>query len=74
MKNRRVSTAGYFPMREGSPVSASNSGTVVLAHDLFYEGNCVVLDHGQHFFTIYMHLAKIQVRKATKYEKGSAWD
>jgi murein DD-endopeptidase MepM/ murein hydrolase activator NlpD len=59
-----------FPIREGSPVSASNSGTVVLARDLFYEGDCVVLDHGQHFFTIYMHLAKIQVREGDKVRKG----
>lgn len=59
-----------FPIKERSPVSASNSGTVVLARDLFYEGNCVVLDHGQHFFTIYMHLAKIQVREGAKVRKG----
>jgi len=58
-----------FPIKEGSPVMASNSGTVVLAHDLFYEGNCVVLDHGQHFFTIYMHLSKIQVREGQKVRK-----
>jgi Peptidase family M23 len=45
-----------FPIKEVSPVLASNSGKVVLARELFYEGNCVVLDHGQHFFTIYMHL------------------
>jgi hypothetical protein len=59
-----------FPVKEGSPVMSSNSGTVVLARDLFYEGNCVMLDHGQHFFTIYMHLSKIQVREGQKVRKG----
>jgi murein DD-endopeptidase MepM/ murein hydrolase activator NlpD len=59
-----------FPVKEGSPVLASNRGTVVLARGLFYEGNCVVLDHGQHFFTIYMHLSKIQVRQGMKVRKG----
>jgi murein DD-endopeptidase MepM/ murein hydrolase activator NlpD len=59
-----------FPIKEGSPVKSSNSGTVVLAHELFYEGNCVVLDHGQHLFTIYMHLSKIQVRQGQKVRKG----
>ena len=59
-----------FPIKEGSPVKGSNSGTVVLARELFYEGNCVVLDHGQHFFTIYMHLGKIQVREGQKVRKG----
>jgi murein DD-endopeptidase MepM/ murein hydrolase activator NlpD len=59
-----------FPVKEGSPVMSSNSGTVVLARELFYEGNCVMLDHGQHFFTIYMHLSKIQVREGQKVRKG----
>ncbi|HEV2729024.1 MAG TPA: M23 family metallopeptidase [Terriglobales bacterium] len=58
-----------FPMQQGSPVMASNSGTVVLARELFYEGNCVVLGHGQHFFPIYMHLSKIQVRQGQKVQK-----
>ncbi len=59
-----------FPVKEGSLVVSSNSGTVVLARRLFYEGNCVMLDHGQHLFTIYMHLSKIQVREGQKMHKG----
>lgn len=59
-----------FPIKEGSPVSASNSGTVVLARELFYEGNCVIIDHGQHFFTIYMHLSKMLVRAGQRVRKG----
>jgi len=58
-----------FPIKQGSPVVSSNSGTVVLARELFYEGNCVVLDHGQQFFTIYMHLSKIQVREGQRVRK-----
>jgi murein DD-endopeptidase MepM/ murein hydrolase activator NlpD len=58
-----------FPIKEGSPVMSSNAGTVVLARELFYEGNCVILDHGQHFFTIYMHLSKIQVKEGQKVRK-----
>lgn len=48
----------------------SNSGTVVLASELFYEGNCVIVDHGQRFFTIYMHLSKIGVKVGDKLQKG----
>jgi len=59
-----------FPINEGAPVVASNSGTVVLAKELFYEGNCVIVDHGQRFFTIYMHLSKIEVRAGNKLGKG----
>jgi len=59
-----------FPVNEGASVVASNSGTVVLAKELFYEGNCVILDHGQRFFTIYMHLSKIEVKAGDKLGKG----
>jgi murein DD-endopeptidase MepM/ murein hydrolase activator NlpD len=59
-----------FPVNEGTPVEASNSGTVVLADALYYEGNCVIIDHGQHFFTIYMHLSKPTVKVGDKVHKG----
>jgi len=59
-----------FPISEGSPVVVSNSGTVVLAGDLFYEGNCVIVDHGQRLFTIYMHMSKIDVSVGDKLVKG----
>ena len=59
-----------FPVSQGVPVVASNSGTVVLAKELFYEGNCVIVDHGKQFFTIYMHLSKIEVKPGNKLRKG----
>ena len=54
----------------GTPVMAANSGIVVLAHELFYEGNCVIIDHGQQFTTIYMHLSHLDVSEGQKVEKG----
>jgi murein DD-endopeptidase MepM/ murein hydrolase activator NlpD len=59
-----------FPVPEGTPVLASNSGTVVLATSMYYEGNCVIIDHGQRFFTIYMHLKQTDVHAGDKVEKG----
>jgi murein DD-endopeptidase MepM/ murein hydrolase activator NlpD len=59
-----------FPVNEGAPVVVSNSGTVVLAKELFYEGNCVIVDHGQRLFTIYMHLSKIEVKARDKLGKS----
>jgi len=47
----------------GTPVRASNSGVVVLAAPLYYEGNCVVIDHGLGLFTISMHLSRIDVQE-----------
>jgi murein DD-endopeptidase MepM/ murein hydrolase activator NlpD len=54
----------------GTPVSAANAGEVVLAAPLFYEGNCVIINHGQQFLTIYMHLSKLLVKEGDKVEKG----
>lgn len=59
-----------FPAPANSLVRASNSGTVVLAREMFYEGNCVIVDHGQHFFTIYMHLSKMDVQAGEVVKKG----
>ena len=59
-----------FEVKEGTPILVSNSGTVVLAKELFYEGNCVIVDHGQRFFTIYMHLSKIDVKVGARLRKG----
>lgn len=59
-----------YHAKPGTPVLASNAGVVILARQLFYEGNCVVLDHGQGLMTIYMHLSKLQVAEGDKVHKG----
>jgi len=59
-----------YAVPEGTPVAALNSGTVRLAQPLFFEGNCVVLDHGQGLLTLYMHLSKIEVKEAEHVSGG----
>jgi murein DD-endopeptidase MepM/ murein hydrolase activator NlpD len=59
-----------FRAPAGTPVLAANSGTVVLARELFYEGNCVFLDHGQGLFTIYMHFSKFAVHEGEHVVRG----
>lgn len=54
----------------GTPVSASNSGEVILAQPMFYEGGLVVINHGQQFTTLYMHLSKILVTAGQHVSKG----
>ena len=56
----------------GTPVTAVNAGTVILAQPLFFEGNCVVLDHGQGLLTLYMHLSRIDVKEAHTIARGQA--
>ena len=59
-----------YPVPEGTPVLAANSGTVVLATSMYYEGNCVIIDHGQKLFTIYMHLKQIDLHEGDRVDKG----
>ena len=54
----------------GTPVMAANSGEVVLARELFYEGNCVIIDHGLGFMTLYMHLSRLEVSEGQRVEQG----
>lgn len=56
--------------RTGEPVKAANRGRVVVAQDLFFGGNTVVLDHGQGIYTVYMHLSKFGVEVGDIVEKG----
>jgi len=59
-----------YGVSEGTPVAALNRGTVLLARPLFFEGNCVVLDHGQGLLTIYMHLSKFMVQEGEQVARG----
>ena len=59
-----------FRAASGTPVRAGNSGVVVLARPLYYEGNCVVIDHGLGLFTISMHLSRIDVAEGQRVATG----
>jgi murein DD-endopeptidase MepM/ murein hydrolase activator NlpD len=54
----------------GTPVAAVNSGSVLLARPLYFEGNCVMLDHGQGLITLYLHLSEIDVKEGDHVERG----
>ncbi len=56
--------------KEGDPVRAPNDGVVVLAEDLFYSGNSLVLDHGQGIYTMFFHLSKMNVSHGQSVKKG----
>ncbi len=59
-----------FAANAGSPVTALNAGTVLLARPLYFEGNCVILDHGQGLLTLYLHLSEFKVKEGDKVERG----
>jgi len=59
-----------FRTPTGTPVHAGNEGTVVIARPLYYEGNCVVIDHGLGLFSISMHLSRIDVQEGQHLRRG----
>lgn len=59
-----------FRAHTGTVVRAGNSGVVVLARPLYYEGNCVVIDHGLGLYTLAMHLSRIDVHESEHVVKG----
>ncbi|MGP0021292.1 MAG: M23 family metallopeptidase [Candidatus Sulfotelmatobacter sp.] len=59
-----------FRVPTGTPVAAMNSGTVLLARFLYYEGGFVVIDHGQGFLTLYLHLSEFKVKEGEQVKRG----
>jgi len=59
-----------FRVGTGTPVAAMNDGTVLLARPLYFEGNFIVLDHGQGLLTLYMHLSEFKVKEGDKVTRG----
>ena len=54
----------------GTTVRAANSGTIVLARRLYFEGNCVVIDHGLGLYTVSMHFSRIDVHEGQHVAAG----
>jgi len=60
-----------FPAAAGTPVFTSQTGKVVLAEELFYSGNTVVVDHGYGIYTLYAHLSEIGVHPGEMVKAGA---
>jgi murein DD-endopeptidase MepM/ murein hydrolase activator NlpD len=56
----------------GTPIVAPNAGRVVLADDLFFTGNTVVVDHGLGLFSLFAHLSRIDVKAGDDVTTGAA--
>jgi murein DD-endopeptidase MepM/ murein hydrolase activator NlpD len=62
-----------FRSSSGTVVTAPAAGTVVLASDLFFTGNTVVMDHGAGLYSLYAyaHLSSIAVATGDVVGRGS---
>ncbi len=57
--------------RVGTPVFASNKGTVAwVAENYYFVGNAVFIDHGDELFSMVFHLSHVDVHTGDKVEKG----
>ena len=55
----------------GTPITAPASGLVVLAEpDMYFEGGCVFIDHGQGLFSIYLHMNELLVARRARVKAG----
>jgi murein DD-endopeptidase MepM/ murein hydrolase activator NlpD len=69
---RSPHTGVDFPARLGAPVYSAAAGVVVLADDLFFSGESVVIDHGDGLLTMYFHLSHIGVERGQRVRRGEA--
>jgi murein DD-endopeptidase MepM/ murein hydrolase activator NlpD len=59
-----------FRVPTGTTVAAMNDGTVLLARPLYFEGNFIVIDHGQGLLTLYLHLSEFKVKEGDRVKRG----
>jgi hypothetical protein len=56
----------------GTPVKAPNAGRIVLARDLYFTGNTVVIDHGLGLLSLFAHLSVVEVQEGAVVGTGDA--
>ncbi|HKQ77866.1 MAG TPA: M23 family metallopeptidase [Blastocatellia bacterium] len=59
-----------FGAPQGTMIKAINSGRVILAKNMFYDGNMVTIDHGQGMLSLYLHLSKFNVKEGDMVSPG----
>ncbi|MBV1889101.1 MAG: peptidoglycan DD-metalloendopeptidase family protein [Proteobacteria bacterium] len=55
---------------EGSPIRAPKSGKVLATGEYFFNGNTVIVDHGQGFISMFCHLDSIEVQTGNLLRRG----
>jgi murein DD-endopeptidase MepM/ murein hydrolase activator NlpD len=55
----------------GTPVVSAGAGEVLDTGDYFFNGQTVIVDHGQGFLTLYCHLSAIDTERGKRLEAGA---
>ncbi len=54
----------------GTPIIAPRSGIIAATGEYFFNGNTVIIDHGQGFVTMYCHLSEVAVEEGEAVSSG----
>ena len=68
---RSPHTGADFPAPTGTPIHATQSGRVVLAEELYFSGNTVIIDHGLGIYSLYGHLSATDVAVGDSVKAGA---
>jgi len=65
-KPRNAHGGADFLSPAGTPIHAPNAGRVVVARDLYFSGNTVIIDHGLGLFSMLAHLSAFDVHEGDR--------
>ncbi len=69
--NAKMHTGVDLAMKVGNPVYATGDGVVeTVAFEFFGYGNCITIDHGFGYKTVYAHLNSVNVIEGMKVKRG----
>ena len=69
-KPRSAHGGADFLSPSGTPIHAPNAGRIVVARDLYYSGNTVIIDHGLGLFSMLAHMSVIDVHEGDRVVAG----
>jgi len=67
---RSPHTGTDFQAASGTPVVAPNDGRIVLAADLYFSGNTIIIDHGLGVYSYLAHLSAFDVAEGQVVRRG----